>query len=79
MSDEWHSERMYILTKNNTFVGQAFSLDGAEAIVREHNAHRALLAACKAALDGFIRGGYITSPIVTELEAAIALAEGGEE
>jgi hypothetical protein len=81
MSDKWHSDGMYIL-EDRTFVAQAFSLDDAEAIVREHNAHDVMLAACKEALE------YIEDPwarqeidwgLTEQLEAAIALAEGGEE
>jgi len=54
MSEIWHAERMYIQaiqTDNGTFVAQAFSLDDAAAIAREHNAHGAMLDALKAVVQ----------------------------
>jgi hypothetical protein len=83
MNDEWHSDGMYVLG-GRTFVAQAFSLDDAEAIVREHNAHDVMLAACKAALSTMRRHdawrmSETEIDAIGIVEAAIAKAEGGEE
>jgi hypothetical protein len=86
MSEIWHTERMYIETEDGTFVAQAFSLEDAAAIVREHNAHGVMLDALKAALEWVVLYWQL-SPALTgsepdladQLRAAIALAEGGEE
>lgn len=83
MSDKWHSDGMYIL-EDRTFVAQAFSLDDAEAIVREHNAHDVMLAACKGALSTMRRHdawrmSETEIDAIGIVEAAIAKAEGGEE
>ncbi|MFA5053516.1 MAG: hypothetical protein WC565_05635 [Parcubacteria group bacterium] len=75
MSETWHAERMYIVTENGTFVGQAFSLDDATAIVREHNAHDALLVAAKVAYQGWRDGGDVWGAM-QQLKAAIAQVEG---
>ena len=81
MSETWHTERMYIQTENGTFVAQAFSLEDAAAIVREHNAFPVMLAALKAAL-ALVKHGADSARLhnaVDILEAAIAKAEGGEK
>jgi len=86
MSEIWHAERMHIVTENDTFLAQAFSLEDAGAIVREHNAHGVMLDALKAALEWVVLYWQL-SPALTgsepdladQLRAAIALAEGGEK
>lgn len=69
----WPADKRCIRDSLGTVVARCPSGDVAEDIVREHEAHAALLAACKGMRDWMAQSGISMNG--TDADMAIALAE----